>query len=67
MACENSKKRSVCMKSFELNRNSGGESVNSRIIPDSKWTVWCYEKWKFAPKFGQLRKHNMENWCCIFK
>lgn len=61
MACENIKKSSVCMKSYEISKNIGVESVISRLIPDSKWTVWCYELWKFAPKFGQLRKHNMEN------
>lgn len=58
MACEYYVKSDVCKSSTRVSYNLRRESSLSRVIPDTKWTVWCFEIWKFAPKFGHLRREN---------
>lgn len=59
MAFKNCRDLNVCENSRDVSGYFVGGSVISRHIPVKNWTVWCYEKWRFAPKFGHLRKRHL--------
>lgn len=56
MAREKCKEIESLMNKSEIHNNSVVKRNIHRIIPGTKWNVWCYEKWRFAPGLRRLQK-----------
>lgn len=53
MAVEKCSESEEILNSVKSNIICEGRIFVGKIIPVSKWHVWCYEKWRFAPGLQQ--------------
>ena len=53
MAVGKRNKSEELMNNCKSNNFCEGGITFGRVIPVSKWHVWCYEKWRFAPRLHQ--------------